>query len=118
MITNHKDLHVWQKSMDLAEKVYCLSKKFPHEEMYALTSQIRRAVVSIPSNIAEGKCRGTKSEYRHFLSIAIGSLAEVETQILLAVRFGYVTMADAQDSLKLREDISKMLVSLRAKLQD
>jgi four helix bundle protein len=116
-ISNHKDLHVWQKAMDLAEEVYHLSKKFPKDEFYSLTNQIRRAVVSIPSNIAEGKCRGTKNEYFHFLSIALGSLAEVETQILLAIRLNYLTTDQAKNSLQLREDISKMLVSLRSKLQ-
>jgi four helix bundle protein len=116
MIESFKDLIVWQKAMDFADEVYRLTKLFPKEELYSLTNQIRRAVVSIPSNIAEGKDRHAIAEYLHFLSIAKGSLAEVETQLLLAVRFGYITEAQAGEAFQLREEISRMLVSLRSKL--
>jgi four helix bundle protein len=102
--------------MDLADEVYKLSKQFPKEEMYALTSQIRRAVVSIPSNIAEGKGRHAKAEYLHFLSIAQGSLAEVETQIFLAIRFGYITKELSVKAFEISGEISRMLSSLRNKL--
>jgi len=89
MIKSYKDLIVWQKGMDLAVNVYQLSDCFPHHELYSLTNQIRRAAVSVPSNIAEGKGRNSKSEYLHFLSIAKGSLLELETQLILSNHLGY-----------------------------
>ena len=115
-IQTYKDLIVWQKSMALAEEIYKLSKAFPKEELYGLTSQLRRAVVSVPSNIAEGHARQSTAEFKNFLSIAQGSLAEVETQLLLAIRFHYLTLPQAANALSLREEISKMLASLRSKL--
>ena len=115
-IKTYKELIVWQKAMDLAEAVHRLSKSFPKEELYGLTSQLRRAAVSVPSNIAEGQARQSTAEFRNFLSIAQGSLAEVETQLLLALRFGYLTQQQAASSLDLREEISKMLFALRSKL--
>lgn len=116
MIDSYRDLIVWQKAMDFADEVYSLSKHFPKEEMYALTSQIRRAVVSIPSNIAEGKGRHAIAEYLHFLSIAQGSLAEVETQIFLAIRFGYITKELSIKAFEVSGEVSRMLSSLRSKL--
>ena len=115
-INSYKDLTVWQKAMDLADAVHRLSRSFPREEIYGLTSQIRRAAVSVPSNIAEGQARQSTAEFRNFLSISQGSLAEVETQLLLAIRFEYLTPPQAVVALSLREEISKMLTSLRAKL--
>ena len=112
----YKDLIVWQRSVALAEEIYKLSKTFPEEELYGLTSQIRRAAVSVPSNIAEGHGRQSTAEFRNFLSISQGSLAEVETQLLLAIRFNYLTLPQAANALSLREEISKMLSSLRSKL--
>ena len=85
-----KDLLVWQKAIDLTEFVYLLTTQFPSEEKYGLTSQIRRCVVSIPSNIAEGAGRNSKNEFKHFLSIAFGSSYELETQLILANRFNYI----------------------------
>lgn len=78
-MTDYKDLIVWQKSMELARVIYCLTSRFPRDEVFGLTNQIRRAVVSIPSNIAEGFGRGSDREFIHFLRIAKGSVAEVET---------------------------------------
>ena len=115
-IQNYKDLIVWQKAMDLAEEIHRLSKTFPREELYGLTSQIRRAAVSVPSNIAEGHARQSTAEFRNFLSIALGSLAEVDTQQLLAQRFEYLTPEQATKAAQLMEEIAKMLHSLRAKL--
>ncbi len=112
----YKDLIVWQKAMDLAEQTYKLTKCFPKEELYGLTSQLRRAAVSVPSNIAEGQARQSTAEFKNFLSIAQGSLAEVETQILLAIRFEYLNQHQTTQALSLREEISKMLSSLRNKL--
>jgi four helix bundle protein len=83
---NHKDLEVWKKSMDLVEDVYALSKFFPNDEKFGLTNQIRRASVSVPSNISEGAARKSDKEFIQFLYIALGSLSELETQYLIAVR--------------------------------
>lgn len=117
MINSYKDLIVWQKAMELAEEVYLLCKHFPKDEQYAFTNQLHRAVVSIPSNIAEGKGRTSKAEFLHYLSVANGSLAEVDTQLLLAVRFGYLNQNQVEKALGLREEISRMLTSLRSILQ-
>lgn len=87
---NHKDLEVWKKSMDLVESIYQLTKEFPDTEKFGLTNQIRRAVVSIPSNIAEGAGRKSDKELIQFVHIAIGSLAEVETQYLISLRLKYI----------------------------
>jgi four helix bundle protein len=115
-VRNYRDLIVWQKGMDLADHVYSLSRRFPREEVYGLTSQIRRCAVSIPSNIAEGHARQSTAEYRNFISIAQGSLAELETQLLLAIRFTYLSEADTNSTLSLATEVSKMLRSLRQKL--
>jgi four helix bundle protein len=101
-IKSYKDLIVWQKAMDLTVEIYRLSKRFPHDELYSLTNQIRRAVVSVPSKIAEGKSRNSKAEYLYFLSIAKGSLAETETQILFAIRLNYITELQANTSIQLK----------------
>ena len=87
---NHKDLIVWQKSLDLAIKVHSMTACFPKCELFGLTAQIRRTAVSIPSNISEGSARGSTREFLHFMHIARGSYAELETQLILASRFGYV----------------------------
>jgi four helix bundle protein len=91
VVNCYKDLIVWQKAMDLTEMVYQATKAFPREELYGLTNQVRRAAVSIPSNIAEGQARQSTAEFRNFLSLARGSLAEVETQLMIAQRLGYLT---------------------------
>jgi four helix bundle protein len=87
---SHKDLIVWQKALALADSVHRITGNFPKHELFGLTSQIRRAAVSIPSNIAEGAARGTTREFIHFLHTARGSFAELETQLHLARRFGYL----------------------------
>nr|WP_078777310.1 four helix bundle protein [Fibrobacter intestinalis] len=111
MQENYQKLEVWKKSMGLVELVYALVKRLPKEETYALSDQIRRAVVSIPSNIAEGQSRGSK-EFVQFLKIARGSRAELETQLLICERLKYLTKTDIESSLKLLEEISKMISSL------
>lgn len=90
----HRNLMSWQKTMDFAVDVYQLTKNFPHEELYALTSQLRRAAVSAPSNIAEGAAGRTRQQFANFLSNAIGSLNEIDTQLELALRLGYITRTD------------------------
>ena len=86
VVKDYRDLIVWQKAMDLVEAVYHATKDFPREEIYGLTSQLRRAAVSIPSNIAEGNGRNTTRDYVHFLGMAYGSVKEMETQVLIAER--------------------------------
>ena len=114
-MSSYKDLHVWQKGFDLCVEVYAFTKLFPKEEQYGLTSQMRRASVSIPSNIAEGSKRG-KKEFSHFLRIAHGSGAELETQILLAERLGYVSQSSKTDSLQELDELMKMLATFIKKL--
>ena len=106
----HIDLDVWKLSMDLVENIYKLSAQFPKEEMYGLTSQIRRAAVSVPSNIAEGASRQGNKEFVQFLYISLGSLSEVETQIMLAKRLNFVSNIDI--ILKEITTIKKMLNGL------
>lgn len=115
-IQSHRDLIVWNKSMDLVVMVYDLAKKFPRDEVYRLVSQITRAAVSVPANIAEGHARSTRREFSHFVSIARGSLMETETLLSLAVRLKYCTAADARLAASLITEISKMLVILRRRL--
>lgn len=109
--TSHENLIVWQKAVDLAIVVYELTKQFPRDEQYGLTSQMRRAAVSIPSNIAEGRRRGTDSEFRRFLSIAYGSGAELETQYVIARRLRY--LPDTETSCRsLLDEVMRMLNSM------
>ena len=116
-ILSYRDLIVWQKGMDLAELVYQLTAGFPKAELYSLTNQMRRAVVSIVSNIAEGKGRESKQEYLHFLAIAQGSLTELETQLLLSIRLKYMQETDASQALAICDEIGKMLNTMRTKLK-
>ena len=98
-LRDHKDLDVWKKSMELVEMIYTWTKEFPQEELYGLSSQMRRAAVSIPSNIAEGAARKNPKEFVQFLYIALGSLAEVETQLLISQKLGYVKEEIAFDEI-------------------
>ena len=107
-----RKLIVWQKSMDIVGEIYKISKGFPKEETFALTSQIRRAVVSIPSNIAEGTSRKTKNDYQHFMSIARGSSLELEAQVEIAVRLGYCTTEQSIRIIENIHEIQKMLNKL------
>lgn len=113
---SHKDLLVWQKSIALVSLVYQASKSFPADEIYGLTNQIRRAAVSVPSNIAEGAGRGTSKEFGHFLSISQGSLAELETQLVIARNLDY--LVDIETLLTEIEQIRRMLIGLNRKLKN
>ena len=117
MIQSHKDLIVWQKSMDLVEAIYKLTEALPSKEQFGLISQNRRAAVSIPSNIAEGYGRQSTGSYAQFLSIARGSLLELETQIELCVRLKYIQAQNSQNIQNCITEISKMLSSLISKLK-
>ena len=109
-----KDLIVWQRAMELVKAVYALSKAFPADERYALTDQLRRAVTSIPSNIAEGSGRASNADYGHFLSIARGSLYETMTQLQVAVDLGYIP-AISPELESLMSEIGRMLGSMLKK---
>ena len=115
MTNDYRDLVVWQQSMTLCQEVYALIRQFPQEERYALCDQLRRAVVSIPSNIAEGNGRDSRAEYSRFLAIARGSVFEVQTQLELAKRFGYVTIPSTVKALL--TDVSKMLFTMIRKFR-
>jgi four helix bundle protein len=111
-----RELRVWQCGMDLVEEVYRLTKGFPKDELYGLSNQLRRAAVSVPSNIAEGQTRAFVKEYLHFLSTAQGSLAEVQTQIEIAGRLKYLSVEQVQPALEHAESLAKQLNALRSAL--
>ena len=112
-----RDLRVWQGSMDLVEAVYLVTQDFPRDEVYGLTSQMRRAAVSVPSNIAEGQSRQHLREYLHHLSMAQGSLGELETQIELAGRLGYTSNEPCRVLLEQLGAVGRQLSALRSALQ-
>jgi four helix bundle protein len=114
-VKNYKELEVWQKAMELVVHVYRVSKNFPKEELFALTNQLRRAAVSIPSNIAEGFGRDSHKDFVNFLLVSRGSLFEVGTQLDIATRLGYVSITD--DIEQLMDSIARMLGSLIRKLR-
>ena len=116
-ITSYKDLEVWRKSVDLVSHTYILTKKFPHEEIYGLTSQIRRACISVPANIAEGWGRRSTKMYIHALRISRGSLLELETEILIAHNLNYLVDSDYIEIIEKITEINKMLNSLISKLE-
>ena len=109
---NYRDLFAWQKAMDLVEVVYKATGQFPKEEIYGLANQLRRAVVSIPSNIAEGQGRSSSNDFRRFLAISCGSLREVETQILIARRLDYLNQAQTERLLNLAGEVGRLVNGL------
>ena len=116
-LQSYKDFQVWQRAMDLTVEIYKLVKLLPKEETYALSDQMRRAVVSIPSNIAEGQGRNSTKEFINFLSISRGSQRELETQLQICIRLNYITEQEAENALNLCEEVGKMLNSLIKKLR-
>ena len=114
---HYREMIVWQKAMDLTQEVYRLVKLLPAEERFDLSSQIRRAVVSIPSNIAEGQGRQTEKEFKQFLSIAKGSVFEVETQLLICVRISYFSQEQIEKALSLCDEVGRMLTKLIVSFQ-
>lgn len=113
---DYKDLLVWQKGIAPVKRSYRITRTFPNEEKFVLVSQMRRAAVSIPSNIAEGQARNTTGEFVQFLSHAEGSVAELDTQLTLSVDLGYCLRSEAADVFELISELRKMLNSLRRKL--
>lgn len=116
-IDSYRDLKVWQRGIDLVEQVYALTEPFPIEEKYGLTAQVRRAAVAIPSNIAEGWGYSSRKQYVHFLEQARSSLLEVETQVIIAERLGYIESSAQSEILQETTVESKMLLSLMRALQ-
>ncbi len=117
-VLSYRDLLVWQRAMDLAIECYELTKRFPRSETYGLISQLQRAAVSVPSNIAEGRARQHSGESLHHISIAYGSLAEVETLTLMAARLKYISDSQAEEVLQKTAEIGRMLNGLRNSIKD
>lgn len=115
-VKSYQELEVWRKAMTFVEIVYRAAQAFPREEQFGLTSQLRRAAVSIPSNIAEGQGRHTTQAFQHHLSIAYGSLQETETQIMLAHRLGYLPQSDQDQLLSAASEIGRLLNGLQRSL--
>lgn len=116
-MNRYQDLQVWRKSMDLVEEVYALVKNFPEDEKFGMINQIRRCAVSIPSNIAEGSGRNSKKEFAHFLSIATGSLFELNTQIQISEKVGYIKNEKQEEIAANIDEIHRMLFGLIASLK-
>ena len=115
-IKSHKDLNVWRLAMRLAKDIYRLVERFPAKEEYRLTSQLVRAAISIPANIAEGNSRGSRKDYAHFISIARGSAAELETLLQLARDVGLAPADSFSDVMEKTEEVGRMLNALRRSL--
>lgn len=116
VMMNYNDLQVWQESMQLVTSIYKLTKQFPSDERYGLIDQMRRAAVSIPSNIAEGHARNSKLDFARFLRISLGSCTELETQLMIANNLEYLKKDDTtsilEQSLKIRKMITKLITTL------
>lgn len=116
ILRNYRDLLVWQKAMSLVEDIYGVSSRFPADERFGLVAQIRRAAVSVPSNIAEGQARNSTREFVQFIFHAEGSLAEVDTQLTLSERLKFCRPEEAANLFSKVEEVRKMLMSLRGRL--
>ena len=115
-IPDYRGLIVWQKAMDLVTRCYRASRSFPDDERFGLTSQLRRAAVSVPANIAEGSGRGTRKAFANYVWIANGSLRELETHLLVAERLGYLSADAVRDAMTRTAEIGRLLVGLRRSL--
>jgi len=118
MMRTHYDLNVWNDAIKLVKDIYNITAKFPKEELYGLTSQIKRAVISIPSNIAEGASRQTEKEFIQFLYISLGSASEVETQLIVAKELNFINENDLNYLLEKLKKIKKMINGLIKHLKD
>ena len=114
---SYEDLEVWKKAIDLSVNIYEMTKLFPMEERYGLTSQIKRSAVSIASNIAEGSGRSTERDFIRFIAIARGSASELKTQIIIAYRIGFLNEIDYEKSVRWIDEITRMLSGLRKSLE-
>ena len=111
-VQNYRELIVWQKAMGLVKLVYGFTKKFPKEELFGLTLQIRKAVVSVPSNIAEGQGRSSTKDFLRHLAIAYGSLMETETQIIISEMQGYITVEQSSEGMLMSAEVGRLLNGL------
>jgi four helix bundle protein len=118
MGSSYRDLIVWQRAIDLTTEIYRLTESFPKTEIYGLTSQIRRAAVSVPSNIAEGAGRGSKREFRQFLNVARGSICEVQTQLIIAGNLAFALPDKLSDVELIANEVGRMLNRLRQSMTD
>jgi four helix bundle protein len=118
MLNSYKDLHVWKKSLELVKEIYSLTEKFPKEEIFGLTSQMRRSAVSVPSNIAEGRSRGTRKDFIQFLRIALGSATELQTQLEITKILPKTSSISVESSEKNLVEIIKMLHGMIRKLSE
>jgi four helix bundle protein len=112
-LNNYKELKLWQKAVELAVDIYTITKQFPTEEKFGLTSQINRCAVSVPSNIAEGAGRNTEGEFNHFLGISMGSACELETQLIIASKLKFIEKQQLEESLKKIAEIQNMTIGLK-----
>ncbi|MCK9482177.1 MAG: four helix bundle protein [Bacteroidia bacterium] len=117
MVRTHKDLEVWKVAVGFVTEVYKVTKGFPQSELFGLTNQMRRAAVSVPSNIAEGAARNTSKEFVYYLSISLGSLAELETQLMIAKNLGYINETKLSELLERLQAIRRMVLGLRRALK-
>jgi len=115
---SYRDLVAWQKAMKFVTAIYEVTQRFPSEERYGLTNQLRRASVSVPSNIAEGQARFSQKEFHHFLSMARGSLVEIETQLLIARNLKYLQPAKAEDLLATADELGRILNGLISSIKN
>lgn len=113
-VLSFRDLVAWQRAMDLVVEVYRLTRQFPREEIYGLTAQLRRATISIPSNIAEGQGRGVGQDFARFLRVALGSLQEVQTQLMIAERLEYVGQEELRVVMALADEVARISKGLLA----
>jgi four helix bundle protein len=118
VVRSYRDLLVWQRAMDLVVSSYRLAKRLPHDELYGLTSQIRRAAASVPANIAEGQGRRSTGQFLQFLGVANGSLLELETHLLVAERLGLLQSKDLESTFQLSRDVGRMLAGLTRRLRE
>ena len=116
-VRSYQELLAWQRAMDMAAAIYESTRGFPREQLYGLTNQVRRAAVSVPSKIAEGQGRGMGAEFKRFLRISQGSLQEVETQVLLAERFGYLSRQAVDTRLELTAEVGRLNRGLHASIR-
>jgi four helix bundle protein len=117
MVQNYRDLNVWQKAMQLAEDIFRVTENFPNTQRYVLVAQMQRSALSVPSNIAEGRSRHSEKDFIYHLNVARGSLAELETQIILAHRLKFLDEVTMQRLLNLSNEVTKMLFGLRTSLK-
>ncbi|MEW4526911.1 MAG: four helix bundle protein [Maioricimonas sp. JB045] len=116
-VRSHRDLIAWQKAIDLVEWCYQVTETFPRDEQFGLTQQLRRAAVSVPANIAEGKGRGASKEFVRYLAIANGSLTELDTHFVIAARLGYINEATLEEVVERIEEVGRIVTGLRKSLE-